>query len=121
MALGLIMMCIVNGCLDPFIEDKKKVIDDIYLLKNELRHVSLVHNWDGENGAELIEPEVLEVIVADSTIYVKQIDNWDAIDTTYYSINLTNRMEKYPCSGDTYNSVRNVVSVQNGIIVSGWR
>ncbi|SJZ49043.1 hypothetical protein SAMN04488128_101450 [Chitinophaga eiseniae] len=118
--LYLIIACLLTACLDPFLQDEKKITGNLYLLKNENHDISVGVGGDGSNYQLLTDGQVVEVFVADTNLYVKEIVNWNAIDTVYNSMSMTNDRENVTCDRYTYDSVKNLVVLRKGIIISGW-
>ncbi|MBC9932643.1 hypothetical protein [Chitinophaga qingshengii] len=115
----LCIACLSTACLDPFLWDEKRVIGNIYLAKNENAYVFLAMKHDGSNYLPLTDDHVLEVVVVDSVVYIKQIGRGNFIDTSYCSISLRN-WEKTAYGEDVYEAMKRTAIAGKGIAVTGW-
>lgn len=118
--ISLTFTCLATACLDPFLQDEKKISGNFYLLKNENHDLSVGVGIDGSSYQILTGGQVVEVFVADTDLYVKEVTNWNTIDTVYSSISMARDRENLTCDRYTYDSVKNVVALRKGIIISGW-
>lgn len=116
----LTFACLATACLDPLLQDEKRITGNFYLLKNENHDLSVGVGNDGSNYQILTDGQVIEVFVADTDLYIKEITNWNAIDTVYKSISMTYGRENVTCDRYTYDSVKNIVALRKGVIISGW-
>lgn len=113
----LCVACLGTACLDQW--DEKKVIGNIYLTKNENAYVCLGSKYDESTYMPLSDDDVLEVVVVDSVIYIKQIRRGDFVDTNYCSISLKH-WQKNACSGDVYEAMKRTATAGKGVVVTGW-
>ncbi|MBC9912357.1 hypothetical protein [Chitinophaga varians] len=100
--------------------DEKKIAGNFYLLKNENNDLYVGASGGDGSYAILSSMQVVEVFVADADLYVKEVNNWNAVDTTYYSISMNYSHGNLMCDVNTYDSVKNIVASRHGIIISGW-